>query len=71
MANEYRAANIFLTAFVPGSVDTPLWDGMDWMPEKADMLAAKDVASVIADIVTSSLSGVFDEVVFMPNKGVL
>ncbi len=71
MANEYRAENIFLTAFVPGSVDTPLWNGMDWTPERTDMLSAKDVASAIADIVTSTLSGVFDEVVFMPNKGIL
>lgn len=71
LANEYRSEGIYLTAFVPGSVDTPLWQGMNWTPERADMLTAEDVAKAIANIVTAETNGVYDEVVFMPKKGVL
>ncbi|MCW5947508.1 MAG: SDR family oxidoreductase [Fimbriimonadales bacterium] len=71
LANEYRKDGIFLTAFIPGSVDTPLWEGMDWTPERTDMLTATDVARAIVDIVTAETHGVYDEVVFMPKKGIL
>lgn len=71
LANEYRSEGIYLTAFIPGSVDTPFWQGMDWTPERTDMLSAEDVASAIANIVTADTDGVYDEVVFMPKKGIL
>lgn len=68
---EFRKQGIQFSAFMPGSVDTPLWDELEWTPERADMLSSKDVASAIADVVLSSAGGVFDEVVFMPQKGFL
>lgn len=71
LANEYREDGVFLTAFIPGSVDTPLWEGMKWTPERSDMLTATDVAKAIVDIVTAETEGVYDEVVFMPKKGIL
>jgi short-subunit dehydrogenase len=68
---EYRAQGIALTAFLPGSVDSPLWAGKEWMPEKADMLTCEEVADAICAIVLSPHPGAYDEVLFMPQKGVL
>lgn len=71
LALEYRKQGIQFTAFMPGSVDTPIWDSIEWTPERADMLSSLDVAKAIVNIILSPANGVFDEVVYMPKKGFL
>ena len=71
LQSEFRAQGIALTAFMPGSTDTELWDRQGWSPDRSDMISPQDVARAIADIVLTDSSGVFDEVVFMPKKGIL
>lgn len=71
LAAEYRTKDIAITAFIPGSVNTPLWQGNDWKPKPEDMLAPEDVAVAIANIIDSPLQGFYDEVIFMPPKGIL
>ncbi len=71
LAQEFRSKGIQITAFMPGSVDTPLWDQMEWTPERADMLTADDVAAAIENVIFSGSHGVYDEVVYMPKKGFL
>jgi NAD(P)-dependent dehydrogenase (short-subunit alcohol dehydrogenase family) len=68
---EFREQGIAITAFIPGSTDTELWNRQNWSPDPTDMITPDDVAKTIADIVLSDLTGVFDEVVFMPKKGIL
>lgn len=71
LSQEFRSQGIQLTAFMPGSVDTPLWDSMSSAPERSDMLSADEVADAIANIIFSNSKGTFDEVVYMPRKGFL
>jgi short-subunit dehydrogenase len=68
---EYRDQGIAITAFIPGSTNTELWHRQDWTPNENDMIDPNDVARVIADIALDTSTGVYDEVVYMPPKGIL
>ncbi|MDQ2986160.1 MAG: SDR family oxidoreductase [Armatimonadota bacterium] len=68
---EFREQDIAITAFIPGSTATELWHRQDWSPTKADMIAPQDVGKAISDIILADSSAVYDEVVFMPKKGIL
>lgn len=68
---EFRSQGIDITAFIPGSTSTELWDRQQWAPNPADMIAPEDVARAIVDILLSESSGVYDEVVYMPKRGIL
>jgi short-subunit dehydrogenase len=71
LAQEYRARGIRVTAIVPGSTDTPLWDKNPWKPEVADMLQPTTVAEAIRDVVLSPKDRNVDELVLMPPNGIL
>jgi short-subunit dehydrogenase len=68
---EFRSQGIDITAFIPGSTATELWDKQQWSPNPADMIEPDDVARAIVDVLLSESSGVFDEVVYMPKRGIL
>ncbi|HWP31243.1 MAG TPA: SDR family oxidoreductase [Fimbriimonadales bacterium] len=68
---EFRKKGILLTAFLPGSSATNLWEAQPWSPPREDMLDPRDVGEMIAYIVTSPPTYNVDEIVFMPPKGVL
>jgi 3-oxoacyl-[acyl-carrier protein] reductase len=70
LAAEFRDKGIQFTAFMPGSTDTELWSGEE-SPRKKDMLVAEDVGIAIADILFSKSKGYYDEVLYMPRKGIL
>lgn len=71
LSAEFRKDRVNFTAFLPGSVDTPLWDRAGTTLDRSKMLAAEDVARAIADIVCSDDLGAFDEVHYMPPEGIL
>lgn len=71
LAQEYRSQGIFFTSILPGAVDTPIWDGQGFVPNREDMLPDKAVAEAIADILLAPADRVFDEVRIMPPKGIL
>ncbi len=71
LSAEYRKAGIRFTALILGSVDTPLWEAQPWKPPSQDMLAPKDVATVVANILCSPSRVSYDEVHLLPPKGIL
>jgi short-subunit dehydrogenase len=71
LAAEYRSQGIAITAFIPGSVNTPLWRGKEWQPKPEDMLTPETVAFAIANVIDSPIQGYYDEVILMPPKGIL
>lgn len=71
LSAEFRERGIQITACMPGSVDTPLWNSQDWKPDTQDMLKPEHVARNIADIIFAPRELVYEEVVLMPPKGLL
>lgn len=68
---EYRRKGVYVTALLPGSTDTPLWEGKSWMPPREDMLTSRIVAETIRDLVLLPSDRAVDQVTLMPPKGVL
>lgn len=71
IAADYRKQGIRVTSILPGSTDTPLWDKLNFSPEKSDMMQPRAVAEVIRDVVLSPPDRNLDEIVVMPPKGFL
>jgi short-subunit dehydrogenase len=71
LALEYRARGIRVTALIPGSVDTALWDKNIWKPESMDMLRPSAVAEAIRDLVLMPKDRNIDELMLMPPNGIL
>lgn len=71
LAKEVRALGIRVTALMPGSTDTPIWDDAEWSPDRADMLTARAVAEAVVDLVKMPRDRTVDEILLMPPKGVL
>ncbi|AFY73764.1 short-chain dehydrogenase of unknown substrate specificity [Synechococcus sp. PCC 7502] len=75
LAAEEGTHGIKVMSICPGSVDTPLWDTL--APEVAAnfdrkaMLEAKTVAEIIMSMLTLPANAVIQDLVLMPNTGVL
>ncbi len=71
LALEVRKQGLRVITVSPGSVDTPLWDPMEWTPDRAKMLRPEDVAESVVATLTISSTAAVDEIVVMPQEGVL
>ena len=71
LSNEYRKEGIRVTALLPGSTDTELWQTQSFSPPKESMLSARAIGEAIRDAVLSSRDRSFDEILLMPPHGVL
>ena len=66
LAQEARAQGVRVTAVLPGATDTPLWDEIDWAPDRTRMLRPDDVARAILSALTAPSSASVDEIVITP-----
>ncbi len=71
LALEVRRRGLRVITVSPGSVDTPLWDPMEWSPDRAKMLHPDDVAESVYASLTVSGNAAVDELIVMPRDGVL
>lgn len=71
LAEEVRRDGIRVTAFCPGSIDTPFWEGIQHGFDPADMLSPEDAAAAIRFILEQPARIFTDEMVVMPPKGIL
>ncbi len=75
LAAEEQAHGIKVMSICPGSVDTPLWDTL--APEVAAnfdrkaMLDAKTVAETIMAMILLPANAIIQDLVLMPNQGIL
>ncbi|MDX2273476.1 MAG: SDR family oxidoreductase [Cyanobacteriota bacterium] len=72
LAQEERANKIRVTAFCPGSVNTPLWDSPTVQAnfDRSQMLTIDQVADSLLHLVLMSPGAVVEEMVLMPAGGV-
>lgn len=66
---ELRTKGIRVMALCPGAVDTELWPGADWVPDRRDMLTPQAVGHAIAILLNLSPDQTVDEMKLMPPKG--
>ena len=71
LALEVRKRGLRVITVSPGSVDTPLWDPMEWSPDRTKMLRAEEVADAVVAALTISRTAAVDELIVMPQEGVL
>ena len=71
LAEEVRRDGVRVSAILPGSVDTPFWDGIGGGPPRADMLRAERVAEAVRYALDAPPDASVDEIHLMPPKGVL
>ena len=71
LALEVRKRGLRVITVSPGSVDTPLWDPMEWSPDRTKMLRAEEVADAVVAALTISSTAAVDELIVMPQEGVL
>lgn len=71
IAEEFGERGIRVSAILPGSTDTPLWDEQSFVPNRADMLTPGEVAERIRDMILSPSTEPYEEVVLLPPKGIL
>lgn len=71
LAQEVRTRGLRVITVSPGSVDTPMWDGMSWSPPREKMLRAEEVAEAVLAALTISEGSTVDEILLMPREGVL
>ncbi|MBC7544891.1 MAG: SDR family oxidoreductase [Candidatus Sericytochromatia bacterium] len=69
LAQEVRPLGIQVTDLYPGSVDSPLWDGMGMDAMRAAMLQPADVAEMVAYTPTQSKRARIAEIVLEPSGG--
>ncbi|MBX3118715.1 MAG: SDR family NAD(P)-dependent oxidoreductase [Fimbriimonadaceae bacterium] len=68
---EYRDRGVLVTTVLCGAVDTPLWDDLEFSPNRNDMIPVDMIGKVIAQVVTAQRNMVVEELTVMPLKGVL
>lgn len=66
LAQEARVHGVRVTAVLPGATDTPIWDAIDWAPDRSHMMRPDDVARTILSALTAPPSANVDEVVITP-----
>lgn len=71
LAQEARPQGVRVTAVLPGATDTPIWDAIDWAPDRARMMRPDDVARAILSALTAPPSAGVEEIVIGPPAGVL
>ena len=71
MAAEVRSQGVKVTAVMPGSVNTPLWDKSGGDLDRNKMLSAVNVASAMLDIIAQPPGIYTDEIRLMPPLGIL
>ena len=71
LALEVRKRGLRVITVSPGSVNTPLWDPMEWTPDRSKMLHADEVAEAVHAALTVSSTAAVDELIVMPQEGVL
>ncbi|PYN36067.1 MAG: short-chain dehydrogenase [Candidatus Rokuibacteriota bacterium] len=71
LAEELRADGVRVGVLVPGAVDTPLWDTIPNSPDRTRMLRPEDVARAAVLMASLPQGASLEELILLPQGGVL
>lgn len=71
LAKEVRKRGVRVMAILPGAVDTAIWgEGAD-VPEREKMIRPETVAQIILQMLTTPADATIDELLVLPQEGIL
>ena len=71
LAKEVRKQGIRVMAILPGAVDTAIWGDGEAIPEREKMIRPETVAQLIVQMLTTPPDATVDELLVLPQEGVL
>jgi NADP-dependent 3-hydroxy acid dehydrogenase YdfG len=71
LAKEVRKQGIRVMAILPGAVDTAIWGDGEAIPEREKMIRPETVARLIVQMLTTPPDATVDELLVLPQEGVL
>ena len=71
LAKEVRKQGIRVMAILPGAVDTAIWGDGDAIPDREKMIRPETVARLIVQMLTTPADATVDELLVLPQEGVL
>lgn len=71
LAKEVRKRGIRVCALMPGAVDTAIWGEGEHVPPREKMIRPESVAQLVANLITLPADAAVDEVILLPQEGIL
>lgn len=71
LAKEVRKRGIRVSAVLPGAVDTAIWGEGEFVPDRSKMIRPESVAQVVLNLLTLPHDAHVDEIVLLPQEGIL
>lgn len=71
LREEVRSNGIRVTAVIPGPTDTSIWDGLPGKWDRTTMMKPNAIARSIIDIYNQPATTMIEEIVLMPQGGML
>ncbi|CUU36632.1 MAG: SDR family oxidoreductase [Armatimonadetes bacterium] len=71
LAKEVRKRGIRVSAVLPGAVDTDIWGEGGYVPDRSKMIRPESVAQVVVNLLTLPPDAHVDELILLPQEGIL
>lgn len=71
LAKEVRKQGVRVMAILPGAVDTAIWGDGEGIPDRARMIRPETVARLIVQMLTTPDDATVDELLVLPQEGIL
>jgi 3-oxoacyl-[acyl-carrier protein] reductase len=71
LAKEVRKQGIRVMAILPGAVDTAIWGEGEGIPDREKMIRPETVARLIVQMLTTPPDATVDELLVLPQEGIL
>jgi 3-oxoacyl-[acyl-carrier protein] reductase len=71
LAKEVRKHGIRVMAILPGAVDTAIWGDGEGIPDREKMIRPATVARLIVQMLTTPADAMVDELLVLPQEGIL
>jgi NADP-dependent 3-hydroxy acid dehydrogenase YdfG len=71
LAKEVRKQGVRVMAILPGAVDTAIWGDGDAIPDREKMIRPQTVARLIVQMLTTPADATIDELLVLPQEGIL